>query len=52
MFSACFIHTGTIGKKRSSWGALLFAFYAGDDMSDGPIIWTPIRIISLRKAFS
>jgi hypothetical protein len=33
-------------------GALLFARYAGDDMSDGPMMLTPILIISSRMAFS
>jgi hypothetical protein len=47
-----FIDKETIGKMRSIGGALLFARYAGDDMSDGPMMRTPILIISSRRAFS
>jgi hypothetical protein len=48
----CFIDTEAIGKMRSMDGALLFAFYAGGDMPDGPMMPTPILNISSRMALS
>ncbi len=40
------------GKMRLMGGAPLVARYAGDDMSDGPMMFTPILIASSRRAFS
>ena len=44
---------GIKSVKRQDWKQRnSFARYAGDDMSDGPMMLTPILIISSRRAFS